>query len=281
MKKWVGLLVVLVVVLVALLLYSNKTRSCYPLKGTEIPKIIWSFWDSDEIPPFIQKCVYTWKKFNPEYTINFMTKSTLGKYLGEEEAQNLINWKFNDSPQRLSDLVRLSAVSKFGGIWVDASVVCFKSFNWISEEQSDCIVFSIKELSEDPTIESWFIAATPEHSYVVAWNKEFRGIDQYESVDEYITKSGTNQDAIAYNVNYLVVYLCARKVYHDLGEDSVKILGAAQGPYEYMVKGGIKSLCDSRNSFAKFRKDERAEMTPEVEACIFNPGEKQDAPDNN
>jgi len=280
MKRWVVFLLAFLVLI--LLLAYTKTRSCYPMKqGQEIPKILWSFWDSDEIPPFVQKCIDSWKKFNPDYTVNFMTKSTLGKYLGEEEAQNIINWKFNDSPQRLSDLVRLSAVSKFGGVWLDASVVCFKSFNWLQEEGSDCILFSIKELSKDPTIESWFIAAIPEHPYVIAWNKEFRGIDQYSSVDEYIKISGTNQDAIAYNVNYLVVYLCARKVFHDYGEESVKILSASDGPYEYMVKGGIKSLCDSRNSFAKFRKDERAEMTPEVESCIFNPGEKQDAPNNN
>ena len=279
MKRWVLFLVALIVLL--LLLAYTKTRSCYPIKqGQEIPKIIWSFWDSDDIPPFVQKCVDSWKKFNPDYTVNFMTKSTLGKYLGEEEAQALINWKFNDSPQRLSDLVRLSAVSKFGGVWLDASVVCFKSFNWLQEEQSDCVLFSIKELSKDPTIESWFIAAIPEHPYVIAWNNEFRGIDKYNSVDEYIKISGTNQDAIAYNINYLVVYLCARKVYHDYGEESVKILSASDGPYEYMVKGGIKSLCDSRNSFAKFRKDERAEMTAEVEACIFNPREEQDAPNN-
>ena len=278
MKKWVVVLLVLIAIVSLVALYK-KTRSCYPVQeGHEIPKIIWSFWDSDDTPPFIQKCIDSWKKFNPEYTINFMTTSTLGEYLGEEEAQNIRDWKFNDSPQRLSDLVRLSAVSKFGGIWLDASVVCFKSFNWIQEEQSDCVLFSIKELSEDPTIESWFIAATPQHPYIIEWNNEFRGIDQYESVDEYIKVSGTNQDAIAYNVNYLVVYLCARKVYHDYGEESVKILNASEGPYEYMVKGGIKSLCDSRNSFAKFRRDERAEMSPEVEACIFNPGEKQDAP---
>ena len=283
MKKWILTALLLVLVIVSLVALM-RVKSCYPVKqGQEIPKIIWSFWDSDDTPPFIQKCIDSWKKFNPDYTINFMTKSTLGRYLGEDEAHKLINWKFNDSPQRLSDLVRLSAVSKFGGVWLDASIVCFKSFNWLQEEQSDCILFSIKELSKDPTIESWFIAATPEHPYVIAWNNEFRGIDQYDSVDEYIKISGTNQDAIAYNVNYLVVYLCARKVYHDYGEESVKILSASDGPYQYMVKGGIKSLCDSRNSFAKFRKDERAEMTPEVEACIFNPGQitEQNAPDNN
>lgn len=276
MKEW--FIFFLAIVLLALLM--SKRSSCYPIKDVKIPKILWSFWDNDEIPPFIQKCADSWKKFNPDYTINLMTKSTLATHLGQDEANAILNWKFNDSPQRLSDLVRLSAISKFGGIWLDASIVCFKSFNWLEEEASDCVLFSIKELSVDPTIESWFIAAIPNHPFIIAWNKEFRGIDQYSSVDEYIKVSGTNQDAIAFNVNYLVVYLCARKVYHDYGEESVKILSASDGPYQYMVKGGIHTLCDSRNSFAKFRKEERAAMNSEVEACIFNPSEKKDAPNS-
>ena len=196
--------------------------------------------------------------------------NTIQNYVGEEEANKLINWKFNDSPQRLSDLVRLSVISKYGGIWLDASIVCFNSFDWVQNESSDAIVFSIKELSEDPTIESWFIAAVPDNPYVTKWNEEFRGIDQYSTIEEYIEKSGTNQDAIAYNINYLVIYLCARKVYHDLGPDSVKIMSATDGPYNYMVQEkGIKSLCDDHGTFAKFRKDERSIMSPEVEACIF------------
>jgi hypothetical protein len=267
MRKIVAV-VLFVVLLVILIVLVKRTPTS---KFETIPKILWTFWDKDEIPEFIQKCIDTWKKYNPDYKVNVLTTSTLKDYVGEEEANNIINWKFNDSPQRLSDLVRLSVISKFGGIWLDASVVCFNSFDWVNGENSDAIVFSIKELSTDPTIESWFIAAVPGNPYVTKWNEEMRGIDQYESIDDYITKSGTNQDAIAYNINYLVVYLCARKVYHDLGPDSVKIMNATDGPYNYMVKGGIKSLCDEHGTFAKFRKDERNLMTPEVEACIFNP----------
>ena len=264
-----AVIVLAVIFLILIILGVQVKRSNY--EGDRIPKILWSFWDKDEIPEFIQKCTDSWKKYNPDYTVNFMTTSTLKDFIGEEEANYLINWKFNDSPQRLSDLVRLSVVSKFGGIWLDASIVCFNSFNWVQDEGADAIVFSIKELSTDPTIESWFIAGVPNNPYITAWNNEFRQIDQYKSVDEYIKLSGTNQDAIAYNVNYLVVYLCARKVYHDLGPESVKILSATDGPYNYMVKGGIKSLCDEHGTFAKFRRDETAVMNEEVEACIFNP----------
>lgn len=263
-------MVAILLVAILLLLFSRRSKS----KFERIPNILWTFWDKDEIPEFIQKCIDSWRKYNPTCTINVVTTSTLKDYVGEEEASAIINWKFNDSPQRMSDLVRLSLISKFGGVWLDASIVCFNSFDWINKEDADSIVFSIKELSEDVTIESWFIAAVPANPFVVKWNEEFRSIDKYESIDDYIQKSGTNQDALAYNINYLVVYLCARKVWHDLGPGCVKILNATDGPYNYMVKGGIKSLCDEKHTFAKFRKDERNEMTPEVESCIFNPGEK-------
>lgn len=266
---------VVIVVIIALLLYFMLNPRNVS-KFDRIPSILWTFWDKDEIPDFIKSCIDSWRQYNPDCTINIVTTSTLKDYVGEEEANYMINWKFNDSPQRFSDLVRLYVISKFGGIWLDASIVCFASFNWVNKEEADSIVFSIKELSEDVLMESWFIAAAPNNPFVVKWNEEFRSIDQYDTIEDYIEKSGTNQDAIAYNINYLVIYLCARKVWHELGEGCVKIMSATDGPYNYMVKGGIQSLCDEKKTFAKFRRDERREMNEKVEACIFNPGKSKE-----
>jgi hypothetical protein len=242
-------------------------------KYDTIPKIIWSFWDSDDIPDFIHKCIDSWKKYNPEYTVNFLSKTNLKDFVGEEEANNMIDWKFNDSPQRLSDLIRLYVISKFGGVWLDASIVCFNSFEWIQNDGSDVIVFSIKEIAVEPCIESWFIAAVPNNNFVNAWNYEMRSIDTFNTIEDYAAANpDTSTEGIAYNLNYLIVYLCCRKAYNQYkATDTIHIMDASDGPYNYMVKGGIKSLCDEHGTFAKFRKDERKIMTPEVEACIFNP----------
>ena len=270
------MIVALVVTVIFLILIYFLMSNINVSKFDRIPNILWTFWDKDEIPEFIQNCMKSWRQYNPDCTINLVTTSTLENFVGPEEANYIKNWKFNDSPQRFSDLVRLSVISKFGGIWLDASIVAFNSFDWVNKEDADSIVFSIKELSKDVLIESWFIAAVPGNPFVVKWNEEFRGIDQYDTIEDYIKKSGTNQDAIAYNINYLVIYLCARKVWHDLGEGCVKIMSATDGPYNYMVKGGIKSLCDEKKTFAKFRKDERNIMSPDVESCIFNPDKSKE-----
>jgi hypothetical protein len=268
-------LFIFITVVVLFVVSVKQRRSNYEV----IPKIIWSYWDDPNVPEFIQKCRYTWEKFNPEYTINFINNDNLKFFVGEEEAQKIKDWKFNDSPQRMSDLIRLSVISKFGGIWLDASIVCFNSFDWVQSDGSDVIVFSIKEISVEPCIESWFIAAAPNNKMICDWNEEMRSIDQYDTVEAYIDANpDVSQEAIAYNINYLVVYFCCRKSYNKYKDQTtVKIYNASDGPYNYMVKGGINTLCDEHGTFAKFRKDERRIMTREVEECIFNPEVKVNA----
>jgi mannosyltransferase OCH1-like enzyme len=50
-------------------------------QNTEIPKKIWTFWDNDDIPDIVQKCIHTWKKHNPNYEITVVTKKSLSEYL--------------------------------------------------------------------------------------------------------------------------------------------------------------------------------------------------------
>ena len=45
-----------------------------PSNTNNIPKIIWSFWDSKDIPDFVQKCIDGWKKHNPDFEINDITR---------------------------------------------------------------------------------------------------------------------------------------------------------------------------------------------------------------
>lgn len=237
-----------------------------PAQKTKIPKIIWSFWDSDERPEFIQKCIASWKKYNPDYEIHVVSKSTLGNFLPQDEVDKMVNWKFNDGPQRLSDLVRLQLLEVYGGIWLDASIVCFKSFNWVHSENADCILFA--DDKEYPLIHSWFIAAVPQQEFVRAWNREFRGVENYASMDEYRAQL-SDRDKRGADDNYLIVYGCAQKVYNATRPKSVKLLNPDKGPFEYFTKGGIDAICDYRTSFAKLRKDEREKMTPELEKCLF------------
>lgn len=237
-------------------------------------KIIWTYWNEDPLPEFISDCIDTWRKENPEYKINIVTNENLESFVGHSEANAIKNWKYNDSPQRMSDLVRLSVLTKFGGVWLDASIICYESLDWtFSEDPKKPKVYSIPELStpEDPLIESWFISCCePGDPFVKQWNEEFRSVDQYDTIEDYVSQANVSMKGIDFP-NYLLVYVCAKKVYKDLGPDSVEILNASEGPYNYHLHGGVSSMCErKRTKLIKLRKEDRAGLDENLKMCVFD-----------
>lgn len=230
-----------------------------------IPKILWTYWHSlEKMPEFVRKCIETWRVHNPDYVINVVTSKTFSKYVGFEESYRIKHWKFMDSAQRMSDLVRLALLSKYGGIWLDASCVCYESFNWVQVYKESVIMYKIPEIGVP---ESWFIACTRENEYIQRVNKEFREeIPKFDSIDEYLSKT-IDTSGFDFDFNYLVIYLVLNKFL----TGSEKILDASIGPYLYQRLGGISSISNIKKfpKFFKFRKDERNEMTDEIENILF------------
>lgn len=230
-----------------------------------IPKILWTYWHSlEKMPEFVRKCIDTWRFHNKDYVINIVTSKTLSKYVGFEESYRIKHWKFMDSAQRMSDLVRLALLSKYGGIWLDASCVCYESFDWVQKYKESVIMYKIPEVGVP---ESWFIACTRENEYIQKVNTEFREeIPKFDSIDEYISKT-IDTSGLDFDFNYLVIYLVLNKFL--TGRE--KILDASTGPYLYQRIGGIKTIHKIKKlpKFFKFRKDERNEMTKEIEKSIF------------
>ncbi len=247
-----------------------------------VPKKIWTYWNEDPVPDFIQRCIETWRKENPDHTVYVVNDKNLSEHLGEDEAKQLIEWKFNDSPQRMSDLVRLAVIAKHGGVWLDASIICYENLGWVETalEGRSCAVYSIPELApkDKPLLESWFIAATKDSEFVRRWRDEFiETVPKYSTIQEYVDEKkaeGVPLDAIETNTNYLLVYICARKALRECPENSVKILNASEGPYSYHTKGGVSTLCTQRPpKIMKLRKDDRKDLleSPEaIQMCAFD-----------
>ena len=91
----------------------------------EIPKIIWLFWDGEITSPVVKACVANLKFYLPDFKITILNKENLKKYLCEDEtvmqeALPLANY---------TDLIRLALLHKFGGIWLDASILITENFD--------------------------------------------------------------------------------------------------------------------------------------------------------
>ncbi|CAK9062367.1 unnamed protein product [Durusdinium trenchii] len=150
------------------------------------PRIAWSFWDkgAEKLPDFRRLCVETWAAQNPDWEIEILDQRNVLDFLEPSDLPRL--WDEMYVPWQ-ADAVRLALLAKYGGLWIDASTICFQPFDaWIygaiqSEERPEeiaafyfsawgCEMHKSKEF-----VENWVMAARREHPLMLAWQALFNG----------------------------------------------------------------------------------------------------------
>ena len=224
------LLVTCIIIICALLLVNRGPTY-------QIPKIVWLYWDEEKKPPLIEAIhKYNLPKMEG-WDIRFLNKESIHKYVDAQEyPASLAEQKI----QHQSDWYRLYLLSKYGGCWIDASIILNdpKALDGIwarsTERRADITIFGTSSYNEDEgniykkfshssgmdiplVIDNWFIMA-PLHSAIAAkWFEEFntameRGLLNYkrECVEEGVDISAiyfTDEDD-----TYLTMHICIQKI---------------------------------------------------------------------
>ena len=96
-----------------------------------IPKLIWCFWHSSDLPKSIEKSIMSWRLYNPNYKIHIINKNNIKEFLPELNLKNIPNLRENYT--LLSDIIRIHLIYKYGGFWIDASTFSTMSFDhWLN-----------------------------------------------------------------------------------------------------------------------------------------------------
>jgi hypothetical protein len=139
-------------------------------KASLIPKIIWMYWETVELPRYIVKIVDRAKMQNPDHEVVVLSNSTLRSYLPEFEitGEMLIAHK--------ADIIRLELLYKYGGIWLDCTTILNKSLEWVHSLDKECeydLIGYYRDLSttdySNPAIETWFLCARPLNAFLKEW----------------------------------------------------------------------------------------------------------------
>ena len=98
-----------------------------------IPKIIHYIWlGKNPLPKEMQECLDSWKRHMPEYELKCWDDSCLGEFDNIFIKEALLERKFAFA----SDVIRLYALYKYGGIYMDTDVMVYKSFDPLLENQA-------------------------------------------------------------------------------------------------------------------------------------------------
>jgi hypothetical protein len=218
--------------------------------SSKIPNIIWTFWDG-ELTDTVTKCVDSWRYYNPNYQIIIINRINYFQYTDD----NIDAIKHSaDSMARYSDYIRLAILSKYGGFWIDASIICHHPFSWVHKIQNKLDVETIgyyidistkdeyKEYS--PVIESWFFACIPESNFVCDWKNEFFSTKNFDTIDDYIENIKYQEVSFQniFYINYLAIHISAQKLLQkNIGKYNIYLFSACLGPFIYLCESNWDS----------------------------------------
>ena len=150
------------------------------LKEYNIPKILWSYWNSDSPPEIIQSLLDNMSNKMKGWDHKHITESNIELYIQKES----MPYGYTElSQQAKSDWIRLYLLKTYGGLWMDTGIIVNSGsainslWNESKEKKSELTGFYFENRIEHGDIrsyiESWFLMA-PKGSIVIReWYEEF------------------------------------------------------------------------------------------------------------
>jgi len=172
----------------------------------QVPKIIWAFWQESswlekvgmalhgfglqslagavmrhaytyyyqygekeiKLDPFLELCVLTWKKLNPDYEIRLLNFRSMWDWVNRSDLPE----RFEDFEvlAHRSDAVRLAVLNKYGGTWMDVSILLLKPLSHLLGPDRTRRPFFILN-GRKRFVENWFLSAPPNDPLLTAVTK--------------------------------------------------------------------------------------------------------------
>lgn len=147
----------------------NNAKSEYTLSN-ENNKVIWVCWlqGMDNAPKLVQRCYESLKSNMKGYKINVITEENMFEYI-EIPDYIVTKWKKGIiSFAHFSDVIRVNLLVKYGGVWIDSTVLCTDNLLNNRLENSPLFVYkSIMRGSNVISASNWFISSVPKNPILV------------------------------------------------------------------------------------------------------------------
>ncbi len=208
-------------------LLSDKKELGFHLNvNRNIPRTLWLYWDGEITSITVRCCIERIRKIHPNFVINILNNESLYNFLPDFPKIEA------DIPiANITDLVRLMLLYRYGGIWIDASIVFDKSIDSIFDLDniSEDLIAFYDQTGEDtrvPIIESWFLIAPPKSNFVGYWLDVFMKCILSNNPGDYFKSRKDYEELVkTYKriAEYWIVYTSAQVVLLEYDKDKYKI----------------------------------------------------------
>lgn len=239
----------------------------------DYPKKIWIYWESaSDIPEIVKISVDRVRHYCPDYEVIFLNIDTLDEYIDIPQLPDSL------PVANKSDFIRLKLLEKFGGVWMDASIILNDGLGWVLDKLTDhdAFTFFSDECTMNPLnpiTENWFIVAPKESQFIKDWLTEFSSCIFSDSPTDYYNDI-KNDKSIVQNLSlpdYLLCYISAIKV---LKSAEYKVLYASSASvghyfnYKYKFNGSSVATALTQKSESKIAKVKLVKLTADSRNAV-------------
>lgn len=186
-----------------------------------IPKIIHYCWfGKGEKPDNVKRCIESWKKYLPDYKLMEWNEDNfnIAKLKYTKEAYEAKKYAF------VSDVARIEALYKYGGIYMDTDVEVLKSFNPLLNAR--CVL----GMEEKEYVATSFMAFEKKHPLVKQFLILYENLSFIDKNGQIVT--GTN---VAKLTNMLIEKGFVQENHYQELENGIKIYPKEFfSPYDYI-----------------------------------------------
>ena len=146
--------------------YENQSQ---PYQRAEV---IWFCWlqGMEKAPQIIQICLASLKKYLPEKEIRIVDDSNRRQYVTFPDYIEKKWAKKQIPPALFADLLRLELLIRYGGTWLDSTVLCTGDNFVIRAFDADLFLYQYRKSPDDhyAGISNWFITSCANHPTLMA-----------------------------------------------------------------------------------------------------------------
>ena len=256
-----------IILIIILIIISSLAIYIAIIRRNKFPKLIWTYWhDINNIPLTVTKCIDTWKNNNPDYTITILDDNKIKELCQidlRKEFPNIDkqNWTDEQKRARYADFARVIIIAKYGGFWMDSSIICTKSLEWIQHicSSAELIGFYAPHTrnTKFPILENWFFAAIPNSQYIKDWLNEIKFMSTFDKESDYvkyiIDLKTIDIQGLEDSLPYLIMHLCATLVQQKNPKlYNIYLMDGLTGPFKYLENAkwqlpyAFEKLCNDK-----------------------------------
>lgn len=199
------------------------------MMASRVPRVIHTYWSGPPPSLVARRCIDRMRELHPDWRV----------WVHDTDLESMPGLDGLDVRHR-SDWVRICALARHGGVWLDATCYCGEPVTRTFDLELDRLQ-GFSAPFDDECLENWALAAPPCDPIVMAWKEAFaraieQGFDAYRAhAPEYM-----RQSPLYGLMPYLTMHACYLQVAREMGERAV-MRPSRSGPFEYLCKHDFNS----------------------------------------